>query len=42
MGRVRADELCRHVREEVTEVSDVKAQALVETAADVLNGVDEA
>ncbi|HEX6964829.1 MAG TPA: hypothetical protein VF166_03445 [Gemmatimonadaceae bacterium] len=36
------DDTAQHVREDVTKVTDPKAQALFETTAEVLNGLSKA
>jgi hypothetical protein len=36
------DDVSQHVREDVTKVSDPKAQALFETTAEVLDGLNKA
>ncbi len=38
----RLHETVRHLREDVTKVQDPKAQALFETAAEVLSGLEKA
>jgi hypothetical protein len=40
--RERLQEMTRHLREDVAKVEDARAQALFETTAEVLEGLDRA